>query len=201
MRKNPSETYPSLETEVAIVGAGPVGLMLANLLAAAGVQVTVLERNRALLGLPRAIAYDAETLRLFAQVGLLDEISPGLVHTPHVRHLNARARLLMAADLPARSLYGHSALGTFHQPDFEKALLKGLARFANARVLFEHRLDVLEQDACRVALTIATPLGRTACGRNTLSAAMEERAMCATLSARDLWVPPMPSSGSSWTRS
>jgi len=134
--------------------------MLANLLAAAGIQVIVLERNRGLLGLPRAIAYDAETLRVFAQVGLLDKISPGLVHTPHVRHLNAQARLLMAVDLPARSLYGHSALGTFHQPDFEKALLRGLARFANARVLFEHRLDVLEQDACRVALAIATPSGR-----------------------------------------
>jgi 3-(3-hydroxy-phenyl)propionate hydroxylase len=160
MLKNPSETDPPLETEVAIIGAGPVGLMLANLLAAAGVEVIVLERNRSLLGRPRAIAYDAETLRLFAQVGLLDEISPGLVHTPHVRHLNARTRLLMAVDLPARGHYGHSALGTFHQPDFEKALLKGLARFANARVLFEHRLDVLGQDACSVALAIATPSGR-----------------------------------------
>src|SRR5450432_3176665 len=101
MLRNPSKTDPPMETEVAIVGAGPVGLMLANLLGAAGVQVIVLERNRGLIGRPRAIAYDAETLRLFAQVGLLDEISPGLVHTPHVRHLNARARLLMAIDLPA----------------------------------------------------------------------------------------------------
>ena len=33
------------QTEVAIVGAGPIGLMLANLLGLAGVQVTVLERN------------------------------------------------------------------------------------------------------------------------------------------------------------
>ena len=45
--------------------------MLANLLATAGIRVIVLERNAGLLGLPRAIAYDAETLRLFAQVGLL----------------------------------------------------------------------------------------------------------------------------------
>src|SRR5262249_38260582 len=51
--------------EVAVVGGGPVGLMIANLLGLAGVSVLVLERNRGLLGLPRAIAYDAETLRLF----------------------------------------------------------------------------------------------------------------------------------------
>ena len=160
MLRETGETDRLLETEVAIIGAGPVGLMLANLLAAAGVGVTVLERNASLLGLPRAIAYDAETLRLFAQVGLLDEISPGLVRNPPVRHLNARARPLMEADAPARSLYGHSALGTFYQPDFERTLLKGLARFANARVLFEHKLDVLEQDASRVALKIATQSGQ-----------------------------------------
>ena len=63
------------DCDVAIVGAGPVGLMLANLLGAAGVNVVVLERNGGLVGLPRAIAYDAETLRLFAQVGLFDRIA------------------------------------------------------------------------------------------------------------------------------
>ena len=149
------------ETEVAIVGAGPVGLMLANLLGLAGVQVIVLERNDGLLGLPRAIAYDAETLRLFAQIELYDEIAAGLVQNPHVRHLNARGRTLMAADLPLRSRYGHSALGTFYQPDFEKALLKGLARFANASVLFEHTAIGLNQDAERVCLKVSTPNGES----------------------------------------
>ena len=56
--------------EVAVIGAGPIGLMLANLLGIAGVDVVVLERNEGLVGLPRAIAYDIETLRLFAQIGL-----------------------------------------------------------------------------------------------------------------------------------
>jgi NADPH-dependent 2,4-dienoyl-CoA reductase/sulfur reductase-like enzyme len=47
---------PLQEREVAIVGAGPVGLMVANLLGLAGVRVVVFERNKGLLGLPRAIA-------------------------------------------------------------------------------------------------------------------------------------------------
>ena len=64
------------QCDVAIIGAGPIGLMLANLLAAAGVDAAVIERNNGLVGLPRAIAYDAETLRLFAQVGLFEAISP-----------------------------------------------------------------------------------------------------------------------------
>ena len=144
--------------EVAVVGAGPVGLMIANLLGSAGVRVTVLERNTGLLGLPRAIAYDAETLRLFTQVGLFDQIAPGLIQNPHVRHLNARSTTLMAIDFPA-GLYGHSRLGSFYQPNFEKALLAGLSRFDTVRVLFEHAVTGLEQHADGVELTVSTPQG------------------------------------------
>ena len=122
------------ETEVAIVGAGPVGLMVANLLGLAGVRVVVLERNRGLLGLPRAIAYDAETLRLFAQVRLFNEIAPGLVQDPHVRHVNARNETLMAADFPTRGLYGQSSLGTFLISRISRGCsCKGLSRFDTAR--------------------------------------------------------------------
>ena len=149
-----------LAVEVAIVGAGPVGLMTANLLGLAGIHVLVLERNAGLLGLPRAIAYDAETLRLFSQVGLFDEIAPGLIQDPHVRHLNARNATLMAADFP-RGLYGHSSLGTFYQPDFERVLLKGLARFPSIRVAFEHEVTDLVQNAKGVTLSVATPSGAT----------------------------------------
>ena len=146
------------ETEVAIVGAGPVGLMVANLLGLAGVRVVVLERNRGLLGLPRAIAYDAETLRLFAQVRLFNEIAPGLVQDPHVRHVNARNKTLMAADFE-RGLYGQSSLGTFYQPDFERVLLKGLSRFDTVSVAFEHAATDFEQSGTGVVLKIAAPEG------------------------------------------
>jgi 3-(3-hydroxy-phenyl)propionate hydroxylase len=150
---------PLQEREVAIVGAGPVGLMFANLLGLAGVRVVVFERNKGLLGLPRAIAYDAETLRLFSQIGLFNEIAPGLIQNPHVRHLNARNATLMAADFPVRSQFGHSALGTFYQPEFEKVLLKGLSRFDNVRMLFDHAVSGFEQDATGVVLKILTPNG------------------------------------------
>src|SRR5690242_11621967 len=133
------------DVEVAVVGAGPVGLMLANLLGAAGVQVAVIEANDGLLGLPRAIAYDAETLRLFALIGLLGDIKPGLIQNPRVRHFNARGRVLMQMDPPSGGLYGHSPLGTFYQPDFERVLLRGLARFENVRVLFGHTVTNLVQ--------------------------------------------------------
>lgn len=150
---------PLRDVEVAVVGAGPVGLMLANLLGIAGIQVAVLEANEGLLGLPRAIAYDAETLRLFSQIGLLEEIRPGLIQNPHVRHLNARGRALMEGDFPVCGPYGHSALGTFYQPEFERVLLRGLARFENVRVLFGHTVTDLLQSPVDAVLSIATRQG------------------------------------------
>lgn len=146
-REIEANSEPLQEREVAIVGAGPVGLMIANLLGLAGIGVVVLERNKGLLGLPRAIAYDAETLRLFTQVGLFNEIAPGLIQNPHVRHLNARNVTLMAADFPVRSQFGPSALGTFYQPEFEKVLLNGLSRFNTVCTQFEHAVAGFEQDA------------------------------------------------------
>jgi 3-(3-hydroxy-phenyl)propionate hydroxylase len=145
--------------QVAIIGAGPIGLMFANLLGAAGVEVVVLERNPGLLGLPRAIAYDAETLRLFAQVGLFDVIAPGLIQNPRVVYFNARGRTLMEMNAP-RSPYGHSPLGTFYQPDLERALLDGLASYRNVRVAFAHHVADLEQDGAGVALRVMTPDGK-----------------------------------------
>ncbi len=79
MEHSAAKAAPMGEYDVAIVGAGPIGLMTANLLGLAGLRVAVFERNRGLLGLPRAIAYDAETLRLFAQIGLFADITHGLV--------------------------------------------------------------------------------------------------------------------------
>jgi 3-(3-hydroxy-phenyl)propionate hydroxylase len=146
---------PLRDVEVAVVGAGPVGLMLANLLGAAGVQVAVLEANDGLLGLPRAIAYDAETLRLFSQVGLLSDVEAGLIQNPHVRYLNARDRVLMQMEPPAGGPYGHSSLGTFYQPEFERALLRGLRRFDNVRVLFGHTVTGLVQSREYAVLSIA----------------------------------------------
>ena len=86
-RSGTSRELPS-RCDVAVIGAGPIGLMLANLLGTAGVDVVLIERNVGLVGQPRAIAYDAETLRLFAQVGLFDAIAPGLIQDPEVLYFN-----------------------------------------------------------------------------------------------------------------
>ena len=64
----------------------------------------------------------------------------------------------MEAKFP-RSIYGHSPLGTFYQPEFERTLLRGLARFGNVSVAFAHAVGALAQDEHGVTLTISAPGG------------------------------------------
>src|SRR6266851_1711516 len=57
-------------TSVIIVGAGPTGLMLGNLLGMAGVETLMLERNAGLSDCPKAIALDDEGLRVCQALGI-----------------------------------------------------------------------------------------------------------------------------------
>lgn len=55
--------------QVAIAGAGPVGLMMANYLGQMGIDVLVVEKLDKLIDYPRAIGIDDEALRTMQSVG------------------------------------------------------------------------------------------------------------------------------------
>ena len=59
---------------VVIIGAGPTGLTLANLLGAEGVATLLVERNPGCVTEPRAVALDGECLRTLQAVGLADTV-------------------------------------------------------------------------------------------------------------------------------
>ncbi|MDH7972109.1 bifunctional 3-(3-hydroxy-phenyl)propionate/3-hydroxycinnamic acid hydroxylase [Sphingomonas sp. AR_OL41] len=137
-----------------IVGAGPVGLMLANLLGNSGARVLVLERRTEPYTVPRAIAYDAESLRLFQKIGLLHMLEPALERDVPVVYLNGAGRELMRMGKPERP-YGHSQLGSFYQPEMEAVLRGGLARFSHVELRMGATVSGLTQDGngARVAFT------------------------------------------------
>ena len=63
-----------IETQVIVVGAGPVGLMLAGELRLGGVAVVVVERLSAPTGESRASQLNARTMEVFDQRGLLERL-------------------------------------------------------------------------------------------------------------------------------
>ena len=64
---------------VAIVGAGPAGLILANLLGLYGIRTLILERHPATVDEPRAVSIDDESLRTLQNAGVLASVLPDIV--------------------------------------------------------------------------------------------------------------------------
>lgn len=62
------------DTQVIIVGAGPVGLTLAVALGRAGVSCVLLERNEAPTGYPKMERCNARTMEIFRRLDIVDEI-------------------------------------------------------------------------------------------------------------------------------
>lgn len=74
----------SVDTDVVVVGAGPVGLMLACELRLGGARVTVLERLAAPTTESRASTLHARTMEFFDQRGLLEQLgSPPIQRSGH----------------------------------------------------------------------------------------------------------------------
>ena len=71
----PQENQASQDdADVLIIGAGPVGLTLANTLGMAGVRVIVAEKLPQIIDYPRAIGIDDESLRTLQAAGLSDQV-------------------------------------------------------------------------------------------------------------------------------
>ncbi|WP_216906608.1 FAD-dependent monooxygenase [Nocardia noduli] len=64
----------TLDTDVLVVGAGPVGLLLAGELRLGGAEVTVVDRQSAPTSQSRASTLHARTMEILDQRGLLDEL-------------------------------------------------------------------------------------------------------------------------------
>ena len=63
-----------LETQVIIVGAGPVGLTLALDLGRSGVRCTLIERNETSIQLPKMERCNARTMEIYRRLGVAEKV-------------------------------------------------------------------------------------------------------------------------------
>ena len=115
-------THRTIDTDVAIVGYGPVGQALACLLGQAGHRVAVFERFESIYGLPRAVHLDHEIMRLLQRLGLADLLAPEMIPVRDYQWFGADGQPLLRFDVqgPARSGWESSYM--FFQPELEAAL-------------------------------------------------------------------------------
>lgn len=141
------------DPDVVIVGAGPVGLTLANLLGLQGVRTLVIERNPALEPEPRAVTLDDESLRTLQGAGLLEQVLRDVVLGYGVQYHDWRGKPF-AAIQPTRQEYGFPKRNAFRQPLLVRALYEGLARFAHVQVLFGHSFTSFDQDSEGISVQV-----------------------------------------------
>ena len=63
-----------MDTQVLIVGAGPVGLTLAIDLGKRGIRCTLIEKNDAPLGYPKMERCNPRTMEIFRRLGIADTV-------------------------------------------------------------------------------------------------------------------------------
>ena len=133
---SPSTPLPASapEYDVCIIGYGPVGSALANLLGMSGLRVVVLEREPSVYHLPRAVALDGEGMRLIQTMGLAAQLLPLLSVSRNIRHVSADGKLLLLISRGGIGPEGWNNAYRFYQPQFETVLRKGVARFASVDV-------------------------------------------------------------------
>ena len=151
--------------QVAIAGAGPVGLMMANYLGQMGVSVLVVEKLEALIDYPRAIGIDDESLRAMQGIGLVDHVLPHTTPWHAMRFLTPKRRCF--ADIqPMTDEFGWPRRNAFIQPQVDAVMYEGLQRFPHVRCLFSREVEAFSQSSDAVTLHLKGPAGE----RETLQA-------------------------------
>ncbi len=145
----------TLDTDVIVVGAGPVGVTTANLLGCLGIETVLVDRATEVVDYPRAIGIDDEGLRTLQAVGLAERVLSDAIQNVPLKLFDSRGRCF--ADVrPTSREFGWHRRNIFMQPLAERVLRDGLTRFPHVRTYFGHTLVDVHQDPSSVHVALET---------------------------------------------
>ncbi len=129
------------EFDVTIVGLGPVGGTLANLLAMHGFSILILDREKSFYPLPRAVHFDDEIMRVFQTIGITKEFLKHTIINKGTKFVNSKEKVILDWPRPKKVTdNGWYPSYRFHQPDLEKQLRKKLKNYE--KVFIEQNSEV-----------------------------------------------------------
>lgn len=149
---------PVLEVDVAVVGAGPTGLALANLLGGMGVSVALIERNLTTVQEPRAVSIDDESMRTMQAAGLAEAVEQIVARGYGSRYLSPAHDLFLTVEPTSRD-YGFDKRNAFQQPELEALMRGGVDRYGSVTQLFGWEMQSFEQTDRNVSLEIIDASG------------------------------------------
>lgn len=125
---------PEETADVAIVGYGPTGQVLAILLARRGWNVTVLEKWPQPYPMPRAVSVDDYAARVLAMAGVSEAIGEFGVPGADYVIQNADGETLLRLVLGSAGAYGPPRSTSIYQPGLEQALSRRGEQLSTLRV-------------------------------------------------------------------
>lgn len=149
----PKREVGDIETDVLVVGAGPVGLTLANILGLQGIRTMVVDERDTLIDYPRGVGLDDEALRTFQSIGLADRVLPHTVPNQILRFVDAKRRVL-AEMAPPDARFGWPKRNGFVQPLVDAELLAGLDRFEHVQVRWGRPMTACQESADGVTVEL-----------------------------------------------
>jgi len=146
--------------QVAIVGAGPVGTVVATLLAQAGYDVVVLEAGENCAQDLRASTFHPPTLEMLDQIGITPMLLERGLKAPIYHWRDRKSGEVIEFDMSELSdITRYPFRIQCEQYHLSRALADGLAKHQNAQVRFNSRLLTFEQDDNGVDLWVETMTG------------------------------------------
>jgi len=145
---------------VVVVGAGPCGLTLANLLVSLGVDCVVLDREPGPMNLPRAIVLDDEGARTIQVFGLDRSYVAGTLTGEGSRYYNEAGACFAETGRGPRS-YGFAKRNFIYQPEFETALRDALTARAQGALRYGAEVTDVRQTGSEALVTMRGADGAT----------------------------------------
>ena len=104
--------------DVVIIGFGPTGGTIANLLALHGFSILIVEKEKSFYPLPRAVHFDDEIMRVFQTIGITDKFLKHTIINKGTKFVNSKNKVVLDWPRP-RSVTenGWYPSYRFHQPD------------------------------------------------------------------------------------
>ncbi|MEM1285763.1 MAG: bifunctional 3-(3-hydroxy-phenyl)propionate/3-hydroxycinnamic acid hydroxylase [Pseudomonadota bacterium] len=145
---------------VLVVGAGPTGLSVSNLLAQAGVPVLIVDRAPEPLNLPRAIVLDDEGLRMLQALGLSQQVE-AMTIPGEGSHYYDEANTLFAETGAGAETYGFAKRNFLFQPDLERVLRDKANGSREIDLRLGTEVLAVTQTEDVAAIELALPNGKT----------------------------------------